>query len=287
MNHTAIEWVHNPDGSPGYTLDPITGCLKGCTYCNAAKLARGRYRKLYLSEPEVVTRYDYRDDDRWRYTSPPHEDAFTPRRWPHRLDELDARNRRLQESRGGYSPEPRGILVGNAGELFGPWLPRLWIEDVLRAIEQNEGHDRFYLLTGHPEELLRWSPFPANCWVGVSATHDGDIGFAEAALRRVKATGKYIIVEPLLERMTGVSPVVMKGAGIDWLIIGAQTKPYIAPKVEWVRELVEVADRAGVPVFLKDSLSDIVPPNGRHEPFLRYGPAGELRLRQEMPFGHR
>ena len=30
MNKTPIEWVKNPDGSQGYTSNPITGCLNGC-----------------------------------------------------------------------------------------------------------------------------------------------------------------------------------------------------------------------------------------------------------------
>ena len=75
----------------------------------------------------------------------------------------------------------------------------------------------------------------------------------------------------------------LKDAGINWLIIGAQTKPYKPPRIEWVQEIVEAADKSGIPVFLKDNLNDIVPPNTDQEPFLRYGPAGELRLRQEFP----
>ncbi|KKK71886.1 hypothetical protein LCGC14_2909470, partial [marine sediment metagenome] len=44
-------------------------------------------------------------------------------------------------------------------------------------------------------------------------------------------------------------------SAIDWVIIGAQTKPTVMPKLEWVKEIVDAADRAGIPVFLKDSLS--------------------------------
>ncbi|GAH56543.1 unnamed protein product [marine sediment metagenome] len=37
-------------------------------------------------------------------------------------------------------------------------------------------------------------------------------------------------------------------------IIGAQTKPAKYPRIEWVEEIIGAADKAGVPVFLKDNL---------------------------------
>ena len=36
MNKTKIEWVKNPDGTQGYTFNPITGCLNNCDYCYAS-----------------------------------------------------------------------------------------------------------------------------------------------------------------------------------------------------------------------------------------------------------
>jgi len=38
MNKTKIQWVKNPDGTPGYTLNPIKGkCPMGCPYCYATR----------------------------------------------------------------------------------------------------------------------------------------------------------------------------------------------------------------------------------------------------------
>lgn len=39
MNKTKIEWVVNPDGTQGYTWNPIAGCSRGCNYCYARKIA--------------------------------------------------------------------------------------------------------------------------------------------------------------------------------------------------------------------------------------------------------
>ena len=47
----------------------------------------------------------------------------------------------------------------------------------------------------------------------------------------------------------------LEEAGISWVIIGAQTKPLKIPPFEWVVEIVTVADKAGIPVFLKNNLN--------------------------------
>lgn len=39
MNRTRISWVRNPDGTQGYTWNPVTGCMHGCDYCYARKMS--------------------------------------------------------------------------------------------------------------------------------------------------------------------------------------------------------------------------------------------------------
>jgi hypothetical protein len=73
---------------------------------------------------------------------------------------------------------------------------------------------------------------------------------------------------------------------IDWVIIGAETKngrivKAHAPKIEWIKEIVEAADKANIPVFLKDNLKTLLP---AEYPFV----TNPLRdtdfyLRQEFP----
>ncbi len=55
-------------------------------------------------------------------------------------------------------------------------------------------------------------------------------------------------------------PNKLEEAGISWIIIGAVTKaPNLPqPKSEWVREIVEAADKAGCAVFLKDNLKHLL-----------------------------
>jgi len=81
-------------------------------------------------------------------------------------------------------------------------------------------------------------------------------------------------------------------AGINWLIIGSQTKPYKPPKIEWVQEIVDAADKAGIPVFLKENLAPLIVSQNassverlgivmRHEDETIL----DLGLRQEFPNG--
>jgi hypothetical protein len=78
----------------------------------------------------------------------------------------------------------------------------------------------------------------------------------------VKASVKFISFEPLLERCTrGGGVDLLQDTGINWVIIGQQTPVKIStmPKMEWVKEIVTAADTAGIPVFLKDNLKELLP----------------------------
>ncbi len=53
----------------------------------------------------------------------------------------------------------------------------------------------------------------------------------------------------------------LKEAGISWVVIGSQTKPTRHPPIEAVKEIVQACDKAGIPVFLKDSLEPLLQQN--------------------------
>ena len=52
-------------------------------------------------------------------------------------------------------------------------------------------------------------------------------------------------------------PNKLKEAGISWVVIGSQTKPYRPPVISDVQEIVEACGKAGIPVFLKDNLNPL------------------------------
>ncbi len=286
INKTQIEWVKNPDGSQGYTWNPITGCLnhdnglcKGGGFpCYAYRLAHGRLKQRYLNGGEVAEQ---------GYEPSQLGDPFYPRLWEDRL----------------YHPwggKPKGIFVCDMGDLFGIGIPESWTNRVLEELACYP-EQRFYLLTKQPQNLIKFSPFPENCWVGVTATNGKMVDDAGYYLEQIQASVKYLSLEPLLEPIQ----LYFGKPGINWLIIGACTgtapdmgaligdyedltlmhwheKTWTAqPKMEWVKEIVEAADKAGTSVFLKNNL----------KPLLKAGAwqIGDHKwmteLRQELPKG--
>jgi protein gp37 len=162
-------------------------------------------------------------------------------------------------------------------ELFGDWVKEEWLRWIMNRVADHKEHT-FIFLTKRPENLNRWSPFPDNCWVGVSATGYWDYVSACNSLSLIKAKVKFISLEPLLS-WDKYSQTFFKSCGINWLIIGQQTPTSKAttPKIEWIREIVEVADKAGVQVFLKNNLRELLPDQ---VPLFN---KNQYELRQEFP----
>ena len=272
MNRTTIEWVRNQDGSLGYTLNVLTGCLKGCGYCYARQGAHGRMRHIYLANALVAPGCDP-------------EDPFAPRLWPERLRQIPL-SAAWWDRIGIDSRSDKGIFLCSMGELFGPWLPREWTARVLDAVK-DDCTDRFYLLTKQPAQLQQWSPFPENAWVGVSAWDHASFINACHYLQGVEATVKYISLEPLLVWLTGIDVGhFAHTAGVRWVIVGAQTKPTVLPRLEWLVDIVGRCKEAAIAVFLKESLRHMDIPWWPPTPlWWSEKNEGPYRLRQQFPDG--
>ncbi|MFA5036988.1 MAG: DUF5131 family protein [Candidatus Izemoplasmatales bacterium] len=199
-----------------YTINPVKGlCPMACPYCYA--------RRMYK-------RFKWNPEIQWDESC---------------LIDLK------------HIKQPSQIFVGSTMELFGAWagLAVLWIFAYAREYPQHA----FIFLTKKPENLIKFSPFPDNCWVGVSATDASMLTRAWEGLKDVQAKVKFVSIEPLLKWDMSVSDTewTIQTAGINWLIIGQQTpaSPKTSPKIEWVKEIVQAADKAGVPVFIKGNLN--------------------------------
>ena len=232
-------------------------CKGGGFPCYAYKLAIGRLKTRYQANT---------------ITAPPigpvsftilSEHPFYPRFWPERVYEP------------AHCRKPSKIFVVDMGELFGDWIPLKWQEVIFQTIISCPQHT-FQLLTKQPQNLIKWSPFPENCWVGVTITNNETLLRSTTNLGYIDAKVKFISFEPLLERL----PLPYYQMNCDWLIIGAQTRPYKSPKIEWIREIVEAADEVGISVFLKDNLKPILPLS---KPFYNWDDDFGWKLRQEMP----
>lgn len=272
-------WVRNHDNKTlGFTCSIITGCRNDCPFpCFARVLANGRLRDRYLANPNYAVGCD------------PNE-PFTPRFWSDRVEQVYAHK------------APAGIFLNIMGEWAGDWVPVLWQLEMLDMLRQCP-HHRFYLLTKQYQNLHKFSPFPENCYVGVSIIADGDATNAYYGLSQVEAGKRFLSIEPLLGAITMKSHRILEV--VDWLIIGCLTgtkaailnahKRYPAltpapmspqspngrwclyPKVEWVTEICEAAAKAGIPIFLKHNLRHLLP---EQDPLFNSAPH---TLRQEMP----
>jgi protein gp37 len=264
MNKTSIEWVINPDGSrPGWVSNPITGCLgpegKGpCPYCYARTLANGRLRPRYLANTILPCHNEHEHEKH-------HSDPFFPRWWPGELDKVAARKK------------PAGIFLVDMGDWLGDWIPILWQKEIIDYINICKQH-RFYILTKHPLNLLIFSPWPDNCYVGTTVDEPERYKESLIGLAGIKAKVKFISFEPLLGRMPMDMAYKFDNNDVQWVIIGALTgseakcmvlqqtfypeltlMPWgkiwtLQPKLEWVNEIIIAALEVGIKIFLKDNL---------------------------------
>ena len=175
------------------------------------------------------------------------EDPFYPRFWEERIEEIKPSGA-WWDTLGGR--QGRGIFVCDMGELFGDWLPYKWQEQVFDAIK-SDPLDRFYLLTKQPQNLIKWSPFPSNCFVGVTATNQDMYDSAVYHLGRIQARIRYISLEPLL------SPIHLPNyKDVDWLILGGKSgKDKFYPPEDWIQKIEAVIDRLGISTFIFEKLN--------------------------------
>lgn len=158
--------------------------------------------------------------------------------------------------------EPSRVFVGSTIELFHDDIPDDWRWGIFEYCKVRKQHT-FIFLTKQPQSLIKWSPFPENCWVGVTATDGHKFVDALNSLVHIKASVQFISFEPLLDWHIDswlVETDLKSQPEIKWLIIGQQT-PISAktqPKVEWIRDIVEAADKAGITVFLKNNLKPLL-----------------------------
>ncbi len=153
--------------------------------------------------------------------------------------------------------KPSIISVGWVGDVIGYGLEHK--DEIFETIRQCP--HKFLFLTKNPERLKEWGKFPDNAWVGVSLTGKEVAGFAYP-LTQIKAAIKFLSIEPLLAPVkignNGFTNS-LENAGINWVIVGAQTKPTVYPEIGWVQGIALNCTKANIPLFLKNNLKPLLP----------------------------
>ena len=256
MNKSKIEWCD-------YTWNPVTGCLHNCDYCYARRIAE-RFGKLddtgimmkYSKGVELAEPLYYQDNnDAVRINPYPYK--FFPTFHKYRLDE-PARKTKGQK-----------IFVCSMADLFGDWVPTEWQLEVYKACGKADWH-KYMFLTKNPKAYSKVFyrselDYRYNFWLGTTVTDDKSFNekgyelFVATGLDQERHAHRFLSIEPLLGEIT--DKVLRNIQLIDWAIIGAETgnsKGKVVPKREWVESMVEQCKAASIPVFMKNSLKDLM-----------------------------
>ena len=261
MNRSKIEWCD-------HTWNPVTGCRHECPYCYARTMTARfagdvRLNKMAKADYQLVDAADGSgavyclEKAMMNETGNPlvYPFGFEPTYHRYRMDTLD----KLKMG--------NNIFVGAMADVFGAWVPELWIADILDVCVKRPQHN-YLFLTKNPKRYREAGvPYAPNMWYGTSITRESEMGRINE-LPPHKSI--FVSFEPLLE---DVCPAWYGNTfkRLGWIIIGAQTgrrKDKIVPGTEWIEGLVRQADIANIPVFMKDSLIPIV---------------GEKNMRRDFP----
>lgn len=279
MKKTKIDWADS-------TWNPVTGCLHGCEYCYARRISErfdgkfGDIKELYVhDEPVRDCWYDYQENYLVKGRAQPYPHGFQPTFHRYRLDEPKRWTK------------PRTIFVCSMADLFGEWVPDSWIEEVFKACEEAPQH-RYLFLSKNPGrycdlERAGIMPHKDNFWFGATFDHSNWPGHdgphkipgrpTTFALngKMVHDAGDFYFPEyPERNRFVSFEPLLydigahIGSTGAQWHIIGAETgnrKEKVATQREWVEHIVEYSDRNHIPVFMKESLRELMGGDFRQE----------------------
>jgi protein gp37 len=202
-----------------WSWNPVTGCNHGCSYCFARDIANRFYPQKF--EPSFVP-----------------EALSAP---------INQRPPRDAHECVGY----RNVFTCSMADLFGGWVPKEWIDVVLGVARQAKDWN-FLVLTKFPQRLTEFE-FPPNVWVGCSVDLQARVKATERAMREVKASVKWLSLEPLIE------PIQFDFSLVNWVVIGGASQstqtPAWQPPRKWVIDITHRAMAAGCSVYHKTNLN--------------------------------
>jgi protein gp37 len=145
--------------------------------------------------------------------------------------------------------KPARISVGWMGDIIG--YGQEYLPQIFEVIKQCPQHT-FVFLTKNYLEYSKIGKFPDNCWCGVSTIGVDGNSWLEEVFRNVQAKVRFVSVEPFLD----YTPMDLRW--VDFVIVGAQTRPTIYPRITWLKSMVSDAARERKPIFLKNNLRKLI-----------------------------
>lgn len=275
MKKTKIDWADS-------TWNPVTGCLHGCEYCYARRTAE-RFEAREIYDPECQCQRHLIERGMLKGTGKPLEldypweqknkdGSITNAAYPFGFEPTFHRYRLDEPQRW---KKPRAIFVCSMADLFGEWVPDAWIQEVFSACEKAPQH-RYMFLTKNPGRFksLRENGIrlPESCWIGTSVTTDREEADQYTGRTRYisdnwdSTAHWFVSVEPILEQMSRSS--IENLTAMNWVIVGAETgnrKGRVIPEKEWIAEIADGCKRCRIPIFMKESLRNLMGNDFRQE----------------------
>lgn len=295
MAESSIEWVSGPNGEPGYTFNPVRGCMKvsaECTHCYAETRDK-RFEGGEHWGPN--SRRVVASEALWRQ----------PLKW----------NREAAAA-----GQRRKVFCASLADVMEDHPD--WVEPRKRlfALIVDTPHLDWLLLTKRPENFHRFLPWGGlqgsigwgsqwpNVWLGVTAGTEEMADKRVAILSATPAVCRFVSVEPMLEH---TNPLACTDCGykrsdqsfygdhhlcgsqlpqVDWVICGGESGHGArALDLKWARFLRDQCKEAGVAFFFKQlgvhtrmTIADVSPgaPNAAEEVtmFFTKAQAGDLSV---------
>ncbi len=259
MNRSRIEYCD-------HTFNPVTGCRHGCTYCYASRMVKrfsgdARYNLMAKADYTTVPAADG-SAEVYVLEKPMvngegsqliYPFAFMPTYHRYRVKDCP-----LDKLSTGCT-----VFVGAMCDLFGNWVPEDWIYEIFEACKSRSQH-QYLFLTKNPSRYDTINlPDADNFWWGTSITGSPE----DVRIAFLPKENAWASIEPL--RGPIAKDIWQYLARVNWIVIGAETgnnRGKIKPKKEWIDEIVRFADYNNIPVYMKDSLSDIIDNLRRDKP---------------------
>ena len=262
MNRSGIEWCD-------HTFNPITGCLTGCPYCYARSMVRRfsgdpRTNKQHKDKyTKKINRYDTASGTKkatlYLLDEPFMGEDGNKIIYPFGFDITlhKYRENELDGLKSGCK-----VFVGAMTDIFGPWIPDEWIVKIFEICEDHP-NNQYIFLTKWPTRYVELKvmgllPNHPNFWYGTSITKPEDQFFSTDEFNC------WVSMEPLEEEFFFDQDEKETEEGfkyIKWIVTGAETgnrRGKVKPDLLWIEEIRDMADRQGIPLFMKDSLLTIV-----------------------------
>ncbi len=249
---TSIAWVRNSDGTPGATFNPWIGCTRvsaGCAGCYAEKLAVNRLGvECGKGKPRRRT-----VAGNWR----------KPVRWNR---EAARRGIRIR------------VFAASLADIFDAEVPPEWRADFWQLVRDTPNLD-WIIVTHRPENIREmlpgdWGDGWPNVWLVVTVENQVAADHRIPILLSIPARVRGVSLEPLLgpvrlNRVSDDETVIDALSGqrwtspradaeawpcIDWVITGGESGSAEDARpmdIQWVGNILDDCDRAGVPAFVK------------------------------------